>query len=263
MSRKPSFNVDTSNVSNLLTGLSVRFSDTDPQPGGSPSPAGVPAPYTGREAEDLDARERADLATCEAAIDALRTAFWAAGKALQTIRDARLYRETHPNFEAYVSERWDMSRPQADRLIRAWPLAERLTPIGVNEAQVRELIPIADRHGEDAAVTVYETVANTDGVKVTAALLKGVVGAVADAEVFDPVKASEQIRAHLEGKAPAGASDPREAFTAEAERIRSMLTRTVRRPSFLTYARSHPDQARAIIAELRALLDDIEKAAGE
>src|SRR5438309_439896 len=82
-------------------------------------------------------REQADLATCEAALDNLRVAFWAAGKALQVIRDARLYRDTHATFEDYVEQRWDMARSPAYRLIDAWPLAERLSPMGdkLNERQ--------------------------------------------------------------------------------------------------------------------------------
>lgn len=68
-----------------------------------------------------------------------------------------------------------MSRPQAYRLIDAWPLAERLSPMGDkrNERQTRELFPLASRHGHDAAVTVYRTVAETDGIQVSAALLHG------------------------------------------------------------------------------------------
>src|SRR6266536_3079623 len=45
------------------------------------------------------------LAACEAALDNLRVAFWAAGKALQVIRDARLYRSTHATFEDYAEQR--------------------------------------------------------------------------------------------------------------------------------------------------------------
>ncbi|MEV0201621.1 hypothetical protein [Nonomuraea sp. NPDC050691] len=144
-------------------------------------------------------------------MDGLRLAWWAAGEALQTIRD------------------------------------------------VRELLPVAERHGQDAAVTVYRTVLEADGVKVTAALLKGAAGVIADSEQFDPVQAAAQIRAYLAGEAKPG--DPGEAFTAETERLRAVLTRTVERPAFLTYARTHPEQARAVVAELRALLDDIEQAA--
>ncbi len=120
------------------------------------SPMIVPAPYAGTEGAQLNASEHDDLAACEAAVDGLRLAFWAAGKALQVIRDARLYRETHASFEEYVEDRWDMSRAQAYRLIAAWSLAERLSPIGdkrLNEPQIRELLPVARSHGQNAAVT--------------------------------------------------------------------------------------------------------------
>ena len=96
---------------------------------------------------------------CEAAVDNLRRAFWLAGKALNVIRDARLYRDSDATFEAYVERRWDISRAQAYRLIDAWPLAEHLSPMGdINERQTRELLPVATRHGQDAAVTVYRAV---------------------------------------------------------------------------------------------------------
>lgn len=225
--------------------------------------ARVPDPYEAKGAGDLDATERAHLATCEAALNGLRLAFWAAGKALQTIRDAHLYRDTHPTFEAYVEDRWEMSRPQAYRLIDAWPLAERLSPMGdkLNERQVRELLPVAVQHDVDAAVTVYQTVAQTDGVRLTAIVLKGAVAALPPTGRFDPAEAAAQIRAYLAGQletAPPVTVDPAEVFTAEAARLRAVVSRTVSRPAFRTYAREHPDQARAVVAELRQLLDDIE-----
>ena len=43
--------------------------------------------------------------------------------------------------------------------------------MGDNERTAdRELLPLASRHGRDAAVTVDRTVAETDGIQVTAAL---------------------------------------------------------------------------------------------
>ena len=158
------------------------------------SPGSLPGPYTGAADGQLSDREHADLAACEAALDNLRVAFWAAGKALQVIRDACLYRDTYATFEDYLAERWDMSRAQAYRLIGAWPLAERLSPIGdtLNESQVRELLPLAGRHGQDAAVTVYRAVAETDGVQVTAAVLHGAVS-ILPAGRFDADEAVAQI----------------------------------------------------------------------
>ncbi|WP_285710830.1 hypothetical protein, partial [Microtetraspora sp. NBRC 16547] len=188
---------------------------------------------------------------------------WAAGKALQVIRDARLYRATHPTFEAYVGERWEMTRTQADRLIRAWPLAERLTPIGVkiiNEAQIRELLPLADQHGQDAAVTVYQTIAETDGVKVTAALLKSVV-AVLPPGRFARAEAVAQIRAYLAGEMAPPDSPPlttAELWTAEASRVRTVLRR-VRQDAVRAAAAEYPDDARRLAAELRELADAVER----
>ncbi|MCK9895214.1 hypothetical protein [Frankia sp. AgB32] len=224
----------------------------------------LPAPYEAiGDSPNLIDTERQDLALAEAAIDSLRVAFWAAGKALQLIRDARLYRGTHATFEEYLTDRWDMQTSQAYRLIQAWPLAERLSPMGdkLSERQVRELLPLATRHGQDAAVTVYQTVSEADGVRVTAAVLDDVVKVLPP--VWDREQAVEQIRAYLAGlpHQPAGGADPSVSWEAEASRLRLTMRRIVTAPSWQTAARERPEQARAVIAELRALLDEAEKAA--
>lgn len=226
----------------------------------------VPAPYTATEDGQLSATEHDYLAACEAALDSLRLAFWAAGKALQVIRDARLYRETHDTFEAYVEDRWQMSRPQAYRRIDAWPLAERLSPIGdklnkrLNEGQVRELLPLAEIHGRDAAETVYSTVAETDGVTVTAAVLHGVVG-ILPADRFDPAEAAEQIRAYLAGAPVApgrSAADPVGTVTAESAKILRALHRVSSARVLRAALDADPDAVRRLIAEVRAGLDALE-----
>jgi hypothetical protein len=224
----------------------------------APSPQELPLPYEAAADGDLDDRERSDLATCEAAIDTLRIAFWAAGKALQVIRDARLYRGTHSTFDDYVEERWGIQRSYAHKLIRAWPLAERIDPIAprtINEGQVRELLPVAVRHGDDAAVTVYETIATTEGVKVTASLIKGAV-AVLPSDQFDRREAIERIRAYLAGQysaPPAHAADDVAVFAAESTRLHTIAARVAR------HASDHPDQVREFADELRRLADQMEK----
>lgn len=232
------------------------------------APETVPDPYQAfSDSPNLIDTERRDLAACEAAIDGLRLAFWAAGKALQTIRDARLYRATHATFEEYVETRWQMSRAQAYRLIAAWPLAEALSPIGdtdLNESQVRALLPLASQHGTDAAVTVYGTVAEIDGVPLTATVLADVVRQLQDG--FDPATAADQIRAYLAGKNEdqddgADPADPAAVWAAEADRLRTVVRRAVTRPAFRAAARARPEEARAVVAELRALLDEVESAA--
>ncbi|WP_242911448.1 hypothetical protein [Actinomadura terrae] len=224
----------------------------------------VPTPRPATGEGELDEQDRADLAVCEAAIDGLRLAFWAAGKALQTIRDRRLYSDDYPSFEAYCAERWEISRRQADRLIAAWPIAEQLRPIGLaslNEGQVRELLPIASQHGPEAAVTVYGTVAETG--KVTAAILADVVQQIRDR--FDPATAADDIRAYLardrDVQGDTGPTDPTAAWTVEADRLRTTVRRVVSRPAFRAAARARPEEARAVVAELRALLDELEATA--
>ena len=226
----------------------------------------VPAPREPlSDGLDLLPQEQADLGACEAAIDTLRLAFWAAGKALQVIRDGRLYRATHATFEEYCEDRWQMQRAHANRLIRAWPLAEALAPIGaknLNEGQIRELLPLAIEHGEEAAATVYRTIVETDGVRVTAMLVKGAVSVLPD-DHFDAAEVVGQIRAYLAGTATDQPSSPSasatEAFTTEATKLRTILRRVVSRDTVRTAAQENPEQVRAVVTELRELLDEIEQ----
>jgi hypothetical protein len=219
-------------------------------------PVAVPIPEPRAPASDgqLSPGEESGLAACEAAIDNLRLAFAAAGKALQVIRDGRLYRGTHATFEEYGLERWDMSRPQLYRLIEAWPLGERLAKIGAkaNERQVRELLPVEERHGQDAAVTVYQAVTEADDVRMTAAVLKDVVGQL-PADHFDQAEAVSQIRAYLAGgkePGPDSRTDPAQAFAAESGRLVKKLHRFARAAG--------PDAVRQAVAGIRSALDEIE-----
>ncbi|MEV7012022.1 hypothetical protein [Streptosporangium sp. NPDC051022] len=252
------------------TDADAKVADT---PAVSPSPAlrpaedvplALPAPYEARNDGQLELAERDDLAACEAAIDGLRVAFWAAGKALQVIRDARLYRATHTTFEEYCEDRWEMSRSYANRLIREWPLAEALVPIGtktLTESHVRELLPLAEEHGSEAALTVYRTVVEVDGVRVTAAILKDVMSVLPD-DRFDSAEAVEQIRTYLAGgqerpeRAEASAV---ETFAVEAGKLRTILQRVVKRDIVRSAATESPEEVKKTVAELRALLDEIEQ----
>jgi hypothetical protein len=187
--------------------------------------------------------EQKEMAACEAAIDHLRVAFWAAGKALAVIRDGRHYRTTHATFEDYVEQRWEMSRAQAYRLIEAWPLAERLgvSPIGdtgLTESQVRALLPVVRKHGEGAAFEVYRAVAEADGMRVTAQLLSDAVRAVpADgsgvAEAVEVWLASlaedrQEDGGQEEGQSGGGRTPSAvEELAAAVERLRPILRRAV------------------------------------
>lgn len=235
----------------------------------------LPQPYESAATGDLDDRERDLLHLCEEAIGNLGMAFWAAGKALELVRELDLYRDDYQTFEAYLIARWDMSTSQAYRLMQGWRLAEhmlqRVSPIGdkikFNEAQVRELLPVADRHGKDAAVTVYQTVtevAEAGGMRVTAALLRGAVTVLPDDD-FDPEKAAEQIRAYLAGQVTPRSTPratPAQLWEAEAGRVRTALRR-MRQEAVRAAVAERPDEARQLAAELREIAEEIEKEARE
>ncbi|MGW4126114.1 hypothetical protein [Nocardia sp. NPDC004711] len=241
----------------------------------APVAAEIPEPYDQPDVTgELTARERDDLAACEAALDVLRVAFWRAGKALKVISAARLYRETHATFEEYLVDRWQMQTSQAYRLISSAVVAEpiALSPMGdkINERQVRELMPLADRHGDQAATELYltlaqEAAANGTGPKVTAALVQKAVAATVAAlpagTEWNRDTAVEVVRTVL-GLAgePADKEDeeePRSWFATEGNRVATLADKVEKR------AQKHPDEARAFAAALIEHARRIEKAVGK
>ena len=147
----------------------------------------IPAPVEVQATGQLTADEVDSLGTCERAVENLGTATWLAGKALQTIRDGKLYRQTHRAFEDYITERWEIGERTAYQMIEEWPLAERLNQaLGkpATASHTRALLPVVARFGTDgldAATGLYEELrerARTDGVRVTATLTGQVVKAV-------------------------------------------------------------------------------------
>ncbi len=192
----------------------------------------VPTPYAPREAAELTPEERADLETCERAVSGLQTAFTVAGKALATINQARLYKETHSSFAAYVEDRWGMRKSQAYRLIEAWPVAVALSsgpnvsPRGDTSAppekHVRALLPVVKRHGLDAARVVYEELREQDARVTTTRVTQAV--RVLPARLASPEQARDVLRvAVAEGRmgpvaVPAPAAAPEQAPKGEEER---------------------------------------------
>ena len=97
---------------------------------------GVPEPL-----EPLSPSENTKLGHLEHIIENFRKSYYKAGAALAEIRDSRLYRATHASFEAYVAERWELSRPRAYELIDASRVANNLSAVAdittTNESQLR------------------------------------------------------------------------------------------------------------------------------
>ena len=69
---------------------------------------------------------KAEIAERDSLERTVQQAFFIAGKALKTLRDKKLYRETHATFEAYIRDRFDFTRAAAYYLISASEVVENL-----------------------------------------------------------------------------------------------------------------------------------------
>ena len=146
----------------------------------------------------LSQLEQFRLADLEQVVEQGLDAFMVVGQALLEIRDARLYRETHGSFEAYLDERWGVSRSRGYQLIDAARVTKALST-GVdldppaNEAQARALVPLAG--DEQAMVEAWRDLrAHHDG-RVTADLVRQAVSERMAREAFcrEPITASEPL----------------------------------------------------------------------
>lgn|SRR5918994_2408165 len=100
--------------------------------------ASMGAPITG----PLSRREREALLVCEATIDEHLGAWVNVTNAIAEIANRRLYRETHPTFEAYLRDRWGLSRSQGHRLVLAARVA--MSPVGDTIRNERQAVRSPD-----------------------------------------------------------------------------------------------------------------------
>ena len=108
--------------------------------------------------------EIAELGQCETVIERGFATFVDVGTALASIRDGRLYRETHGTFEDYCHERWNLSRTGAYQLMDAADTVESMsamadTPPITNERQARAIAPTLKEHGPEFAAEVLRDAA--------------------------------------------------------------------------------------------------------
>lgn len=104
--------------------------------------------------------------------------FFEVGMALSEIRESRLYRETHDNFEDFCRERWDIGKTYAHGQIQAYHVVENVRNCGAiipaNEAQARPLTMFETDDQIDIWNIVLEK-ANENNGKITASLVSSVV----------------------------------------------------------------------------------------
>ena len=78
----------------------------------------------GVEFEELTEEEERERLFWERKVE---RAFYEAGKALKELRDRRLYRSTHPNFESYCWDRFGFGRRRPYLLIDAVAVVDNLS----------------------------------------------------------------------------------------------------------------------------------------
>ncbi|HKR98201.1 MAG TPA: hypothetical protein VJU79_01680, partial [Candidatus Dormibacteraeota bacterium] len=91
----------------------------------------------------LTLAERSRLAELEQIVQRGLEQFLEVAYALIEIRNGRLYRETHPTWEAFVRERFGMARGTAYGLMQAARVAENVPTSGqLSVSLLRELAPL-------------------------------------------------------------------------------------------------------------------------
>jgi hypothetical protein len=92
------------------------------------------------------------------------------GNALATIRDERLYRESHETFEDYCREAWGFARNYANKMIAASEAVaavesvDTTVPTITSERQAREVAAIIRNEGPERAAEVLQEVADAGPV---------------------------------------------------------------------------------------------------
>lgn len=126
---------------------------------------------------DVAALTRAEAETlndCEQVIERGLGTFVEVGSALAKVRDSKLYRGTHGTFEAYLEERWQISRRHGYQLMESAEAVSSIEhtglPLPERESQARELAKLPEADRADAWA---ETLERTNG-KPTAAAVREV-----------------------------------------------------------------------------------------
>jgi hypothetical protein len=118
---------------------------------------------------NLNAIETKRLTALEKKIDKGIKAFVEVGQALQEIRDAALFRQSHGTFEEYCQDKWAIGRNYAKKQIAAASVVAALgtdVPKPRNEATARPLASLLDRPDElKAAWSQAREIANAEGRK--------------------------------------------------------------------------------------------------
>jgi len=134
----------------------------------------------------LSLQEATDVARLEGDIQHGLDSFTAIGKALEEIRQRRLYRDAYASFDAYCQQRWGWSKQHAYRLINAFQVDQLLIESGApavpNEHVARALGAIEDDAKRETIWLAAVQLAGT-AEKVTASFVRTAQTVIETAEI--------------------------------------------------------------------------------
>ncbi|MCG8971850.1 hypothetical protein [Streptomyces sp. CL12-4] len=171
----------------------------------------IPDPVEPAGEGELTAEEKERLDVCVGGVELLTTAFWIAGKSLDTIATGRLFRriphklkpgEYYTTIEDWCWTEHGIKQTRCSKLRAGWRIGQALAARGYDapEGQVRELVPLKNKHGLNAAVALYEVVVQADGKdKVTAERLRETVKMLPGDLALKDDEDADQIARMLEG----------------------------------------------------------------
>jgi hypothetical protein len=184
----------------------------------------IPDPVAPETDDGLTPAEEERLKECVAGVDLLTTATWVAAKSLDTMAVGRLFRmlphKTEPGRCYATIEEWawvekGIKQSRCSKLRAGWEIGEVLLARGydIPEGQVREIVPVKNAHGLNAAIGVYELVVKAVGAKkVTAEQLREVVqllpGDLALKDDDDPLIIAEALKGAVEKAEPSPPARP-------------------------------------------------------
>ncbi|HEY9610644.1 Dam family site-specific DNA-(adenine-N6)-methyltransferase, partial [Allocoleopsis sp.] len=127
---------------------------------------------------DLSYDEQRDRIHLERKVEA---AFYEAGKALKQLRDRRLYRSTHPTWEAYCQDRFGFSHQNGDKKIAAAKVVDVLTTNGCQllPSSGEQAYPLSRLVDDEQKVEVWEELTQ-DGKRPSGKKVRNVVAEICD-----------------------------------------------------------------------------------
>lgn len=151
----------------------------------------VPDPYQPTGEGELTTQDQANLQNCLAGLALLDAAYWIAGKSLDTMALARLYRriprkddpsKTYTTIEEFAEIHCEMSRSKLTRLRNSWEIAGSLASKGLPTipGQIRHLAPMRTKYGVDTSVTYFELLHEMYGSALTGAIIQKAVALLPD-----------------------------------------------------------------------------------